>query len=117
MMKWFHNKLRSAYDDTDIAEVVVAKTELLYRGRDPENILCRGNQLLPLLLGVTTAVGDTVLDFGGAAGLHCLVASKCFPERKFRWALSNTAIWLHMRGSSKLTLCISLKTQTRQQTG
>jgi putative methyltransferase (TIGR04325 family) len=72
------------YADAEIADIVIRKTEAIKAVRIEAVI--PGETLLPTLLAVACS-GDRVLDFGGGAGFHYLVASQAFPERSFRWAV------------------------------
>ncbi len=84
----------SGYDDTPLIDVIIRKTAVLRDGRRIDDVLA-GETLLPTIAGIAAAKGDSplcVLDFGGAAGLHYLVAKQAFPQRKFRWAIVETPL-------------------------
>jgi putative methyltransferase (TIGR04325 family) len=83
-MRWFKSNPPQGYDDEAIADLVVAKTKSLDLIRIEDVI--PGEALLPTLLAIACS-GNRVLDFGGGAGFHYLVASRAFPQRKFRWAI------------------------------
>jgi putative methyltransferase (TIGR04325 family) len=81
------------YDDTLLIDIIVGKTAALRDGRRIDDVLA-GETLLPTIAGIGAAGGDrrplTVLDFGGAAGLHFFVAQQAFPQHDFRWAIVET---------------------------
>lgn len=80
------------YDDALLIDVIIRKTAALRDGHRIDDILA-GETLLPTVAGIGAAGSDQplcVLDFGGAAGLHYLVAKQAFPQREFRWAIIET---------------------------
>jgi putative methyltransferase (TIGR04325 family) len=83
-MRWFRRQPQG-YDDEAVADLVVRKV----KGIDPAvrlDEVVPPEFLLPSLMAIACS-GDRVLDFGGGAGLHYLVASRAFPRRIFRWAI------------------------------
>jgi putative methyltransferase (TIGR04325 family) len=82
------------YDDTLLIDVIIRKTAALRDGRRIDDVLA-GETLLPTIAGIAAAGNDrplTVLDFGGAAGLHSFVAKQAFPQCEFRWAIVETPL-------------------------
>lgn len=82
------------YNDALLVDVIIRKTAALRDGRRIDDILA-GEMLLPTIAGIAAAGNDRplcVLDFGGAAGLHYLVAKQVFPRRAFRWAVVETPL-------------------------
>jgi putative methyltransferase (TIGR04325 family) len=80
------------YDDALLIDVIIRKTAALRNGRRIDDVLA-GETLLPTIAGLAAAQSDgplSVLDFGGAAGLHYFVAKQAFPQREFRWAIVET---------------------------
>jgi putative methyltransferase (TIGR04325 family) len=80
------------YEDVSLVDVVVRKTALL-RGAARLDDILPGEPLLPTITGIAFSRGQSplrVIDFGGAAGLHYLVAKEAFPDRAFRWAVIET---------------------------
>lgn len=80
------------YDDTLLIDVIIRKTAALRDGHRIDDILA-GETLLLTIAGIAAAKSTgplSVLDFGGAAGLHYFVAQQAFPERQFRWAIVET---------------------------
>jgi putative methyltransferase (TIGR04325 family) len=81
------------YDDALLIDVIIRKTAALRNGCRIDDVLA-GETLLPTIAGLAAARSDgplSVLDFGGAAGLHYFVAKQAFPEREFRWAIVETS--------------------------
>jgi putative methyltransferase (TIGR04325 family) len=81
------------YADPLLIDVIVCKTAALQDTARLDDIL-PGETLLATVAGLGVAgPADPlrVLDFGGAAGLHYLVAKQTFPRRNFRWAVVETA--------------------------
>lgn len=84
-MRWLASFFRGkGYDAQDIADLVVWKTAQLKSKRLTDVI--PETMLQPTLRAVQMA-GDCVLDFGGAAGLHYMVAREAYPSRHFKWAI------------------------------
>lgn len=82
------------YNDALLVDVVIRKTAALRDGRRIDDILA-GETLLPTIAGLAAAGNGqplSVLDFGGAAGLHYLVAKQAFPQHEFRWAVVETPL-------------------------
>lgn len=83
----------AGYEDHSLVDVVVRKTCTICEADRIDDVLA-GETLLPTLAGVAIAGAHDpihVLDFGGAAGLHYLVAKQAFPRKRFRWAVIETA--------------------------
>lgn len=82
--------IAEGYASAALATVIARKTAAMH---DPAALdaAVPGALRLPTLLAAALA-GDRVLDFGGAAGLHYLVARRAFPQRRFRWAVIETPV-------------------------
>lgn len=81
-----------SYGDATLVDVIVRKTSRLRELARIDDFLS-GEQLLPTIAGVAAAGAAQplrVLDFGGAAGSHFLVAKAAFPSRTMRWAVIET---------------------------